>query len=127
MVNKAVYYILKNDTALNALVTGVFPIVMPEETLAPCLVFQRETLDVTYDKSGSVIDNSDVSVIMFAKSYPDVVDIASAVRFALEEVTGGFNGVTVISSRVRGGAEGYDIESDTFFQKITFTIKTSKI
>jgi len=127
MVNKAVYHILNNDTAINALVTGVFPIVMPEGTQAPCLVFQRETLDVTYDKSGAVIDSSDVAVIMFAKSYPDVVDITDAVRSALELVKGVHNGVTVIHSRVRRGEEGYDIESDTYFQKLTFSITTSKI
>ena len=64
---------------------------------------------------------------MFAKSYPDVIDIAEAARSALELIKGEFNGVQVISSRVKSGAEGYDLDSDTYFQNLIFTIKTSKI
>lgn len=126
MVNKAVYHILSNDAELIALVNGVFPLVMPEETQAPCLVFTMEGGSVYYDKGGVVLDEDDVSVLMFAKSYPDVIDIAIAARTALEGARGDKNGIHVQSSRVSRKEEGYDIESDTYFQKITFKIKTIK-
>lgn len=125
MVNKAVYHMLKNDSALNLLVTGIFPLVMPEETQAPCLVFEMDGGTVMYDKASPVIDQDEVSVIMFAKSYPDVIDIAIAVRATLENARGNKNGVTVQSSRLIRKEEGFDIESATYFYKLTFTIKTS--
>jgi hypothetical protein len=127
MVNKAVYYILKNDPTLSGLVgSKVYPNVVPEETKAPAVVFSRDSIEPEYDKSGNVVDISEVSIWAYALKYPEVIDIISAVRASLELVKGTFNGVTVISSNMTKGDEGYDVESDTYFQKITFRIKTSK-
>jgi len=128
MVNKAIYYILKNDATLASLGgIKIYPTVMPEGTTAPCLVFFRDSFTPEYDKSGNVIDDSTVSVIMFSKSYTEAVDIADAVRSALELAKGEYNGITIIRSTVDKGEEGYDAESDTYFQRLTFKIRTSKI
>ena len=128
MVNKAVYHILKNDSTLQSILgNNIFPVVMEEETKAPCLVFTRDSLTPVYDKSGAVVDENAVSVLMFAKSYTESIEIVDAVRTALELKKGSFNGVQIISSRIEKGDEGFDLESATFWQQLTFQIKTSKI
>ena len=127
MVNKAVYHILSNDVELEALVgKKIHPIVMPENTQAPCLVFMTDSIVPEYVKGHGVIDNATVTIIIFSRDYVESVNILEKTRTALELKTGTFNGVQIQSSRIQKMEEGYDVESDTYFQKITSQIKTFK-
>jgi hypothetical protein len=128
MINKALNYLLKADSTLTALVgSSIYPIVMPEGTEAPCVVYFRDSLTPIYDKGSDVVDEEEVSVLCFSKDYPEAVEIIAAVRAALEGVKGDQAGVNILLARVRKGEEGYDIDSDTFFQKLTFIFKSSNI
>lgn len=128
MINKAVNYLLKASSALSALVgSKIYPIVMPEGTDAPCVVFFRDSLSPVYDKGAAVVDESEVSVICFTKDYPDAIEIISAVRSTLEGIRGDQAGINILLARVKKGEEGYDVDSDTFFQKLTFIFKSSNI
>lgn len=128
MINKAVYHILKNDTALTALVGAkVYPLVIPENVKAPCVVFYRDSLTPIYDKGSPVVDESEVAVICYTKSYPESVTIIEAVRAALEGQKGDKNGIQLILSRVRRGDEGYDVDLDIYYQALTFIFKSSKL
>jgi hypothetical protein len=128
MINKAVNYLLKASTELAGLVgKKVFPIVMPEGTDAPCVVFFRDSLETIYDKGSPVVDESEVSVICFTKDYPDAIEIISTVRTILEGIKGDQAGINILLARVLKGEEGYDVDSDTFFQKLTFIFKSSKL
>jgi hypothetical protein len=128
MINKALNYLLKADSTLSSLVgSSIYPIVMPEGTEAPCVVYFRDSLSPVYDKSGDVVDEEEVSVLCFSKDYPESISIIAAVRDALEGVKGDQAGVNILLARVRKGEEGYDVDSDTFFQKLTFIFKSSNI
>lgn len=128
MINQAIHYLLKNSTALAAIVgTKVYPVVMPEKTKAPCVVYFRDSLQVTYDKHSPVTEETEVSVICFSKSYPEAVEIIAAVRASIEWQKGTIAGVKLILARVRSGEEGYDVNSDTYFQKLTFICKSSNL
>lgn len=126
MINKAILYMLKNSAELTAITTAIYPVIMPEETQAPCAVFMRDSISPEYDKGNVVTDVNEVSVIAFSKDYVQSVDMAIAVRDAIENKKGTYNGVDVTTARLRSGQEGYDVDSDTFFQKLSFTIKSQK-
>ena len=127
MVNKAVYQILSNNNELKSFVGNkIHPIVMPENTQAPCLVFMTDSIVPEYVKGHAVIDSSIVTIIIFSREYVESVNILEKARAALELKTGTFNGVQIQSSRIQKMEEGYDVESDTYFQKIILEIKTSK-
>ena len=121
MIGKAVYNILANDSALAALVsTNIFPEVAPAGTEAPVVVFSVESIQPEYSRSGLDRDASTVAVLCFSKDYTDSIDILIAVRNALELKVGIFNTVQIGKAQVQQIISGYDFETETHYQKITF-------
>lgn len=118
MINKAINYILSNNTGVTDLVsTRIFAVVAPEKTLAPLVVFSR-TVKPVYTKSGLEHDQSSVTILIFSKIYAESIDVMKAVRTALELKKGTFAGVEIGDARVTDVDEGYDLQADTFYQVI---------
>ncbi len=123
MIGKAIYSILSNTSAVTDIVGAkIYPVVIPEKTEAPAVAW-RVRATPEYSKSGNPYDECNVDVMCFARDYDDVVDLFLAVRAALENVRGVYNGVGIIGSRVTTYFEDYDREGDLFFYQITFLIK----
>ena len=119
MINKAIYYILSNDTGVTDLVADrIFAVTAPENTLVPLIVFARDSVDPIYTKSGHEADRSSVIILIFSKIYDESIQILKAVRNALELVKGEFNGVSIADAKVTGIDEGYDLAADTYYQTI---------
>lgn len=124
MIGKAVYYALSNDSGVTDLVgTKIYPEIAPEGTTAPVVVFTMINSVPDYSRSGTGRWVSTVDVLVFDKSYVDCVDLAIEVRDALNELHGTFNTVTVQDGKITGMNGGYDIETDTFYHRISFEFK----
>lgn len=119
MINKAIFYILSNNTGVTDLVSDrIFALTAPETTKAPLIVFARDSVEPIYTKSGWEHDESSVTILIFSKVYSNSIDILKAVRTALEWVKGTFDGVEIGDARVIGIDEGYDLEADMYYQTL---------
>jgi len=118
MINKAINYILLNDTGVTDLVADrIFAVTASEKTVAPLIVFSRKVKPL-YTKSGWEYDDSTVIILIFSKVYENSIDVMKAVRNALEWKKGTFSGVAIGDARVIDIDEGYDLEADMYYQTL---------
>lgn len=123
MIGKAVYSILTSSSPLAALVgTKFYPVVMPEGTLMPCIVWQINGTP-EYTKSSSPADMTNVTFTVFAEDYDGAVGIFLVLRTEMENVRGVFNGVTVAGGRVTNYSDGYDREAAAFLYQVNFNFR----
>lgn len=127
MIGKTIKSILTTNSALIALVPAVkiYPYVMNEDTQAPCIVFTIDSLEPEYTKSGWADDTITFSVYSYAVNYNSLQTIAKAVRTALELNKTGSGTESINHIYLQGMEEGYVLEADTFFNKLTFRVKTN--
>lgn len=128
MIGKTIKSILTTNSALIALVpaTDIYPVVMNEDTEAPCIVFKIDTLEAEYAKGGWVNDEISFSVFSYAKNYSQLQNIASAVRTALELNKTGYSTQDINRIYLTSMDEDYILEADTFYNKLTFNVKINK-
>jgi len=123
-IGKAIYQILSGDTSVkNYVGSKIFPICANEGVLAPFVVYERYNIDPEYTKDGPLQDVCVVLVNIIAKEYAECVDIAQAVRKALEGKLGVYNGVMILQNQLAGAKEDYGI--DGYITQLEFSI-TSK-
>ena len=98
-VGKAIYYLLTNSTDIAAIVsTRVFPEVAQQDAPLPYVVYNVTNNEPSDTKAEpSELDTANVEVNCFSTSYTESIDLAVAVRAALDRVTGTYNGVNVQS------------------------------
>ncbi len=112
--------ILSNDEAVQAIVTDVFPIVSDEAKL-PYIAYRRINYDQDPVKSGYGADTIQVEVSCYAEKYAESVELAEAVRAALDGAQKGVDDVMMRSCYLSSSSE--DWENDAFVQSLIFTIK----
>jgi hypothetical protein len=124
MIGKVIASILKDDTALTALVSenSIFPYVMNENTPLPAIIYTIGNIEPIYDKDGWAIDDCSFTVTSFSENYSLLQDIAKAVRNALELKSGLYEGITIGSIIMTGQAEGYNINEDVFLNRLAFSV-----
>ena len=123
-IGKAVHAILSNDAGVSALVGNkIFPVVSKEGTTYPFVVYQRIGITPYYTKDGLTGEMCNVSVIIAAASYAESVNIAEAVRGALEGKTISFTGGLSVTAIDLGTADE-DFIDDVFVQNLNFNIYT---
>ena len=98
-VGKAIYYLLTNSTDIAAIVsTRVFPEIAQQDALLPYVVYNVTNNEPSDTKAEpSELDTANVEVNCFSTSYTESIDLAVAVRAALDRVTGTYNSVNVQS------------------------------
>lgn len=111
-VNKKIYQILSGDTQLSGVT--FYPIIAPEETKFPFLVYRRDEIDPIYAKNIACGDSVLITITIVDVKYSTTVTYAERVRELLElRKDDYFKGVVLTDS-----AEGW--EDNGYFQKLKF-------
>jgi len=105
---KVIYDLLSASTTLAGIVgTNIFPLVMPEDTPLPAVVYSR-LFENQYTKDGIANSNSAITILTISELYASGIDAADAVFEALKG-----------DARLIGGSESY--ENGAYIQTLTFT------
>ena len=108
------YQRLTSQTAVYALVgTRVYPLIAPQGTPMPLVVYQRTGVDRPQSLAGNV-GNPVVTLQLtsYGTSYTSVKSIARAVRLAVDNWTGTTAGVTIQRTTLISEADGVDMPAD---------------
>lgn len=112
--------ILSSDETVASIATDVFPIVSDEAKL-PYVSYRRINYDQDPVKSNYGSDTIQVEVNCYAEKYAQSVELAEAVRAALDGVQKSVDDVMMRSCFLSSSSE--DWENDAFVQSLVFTIK----
>lgn len=114
--------VLSQNDEVRAITTRVFPISVDEATL-PYISYRRSRMQQTPAKYGAPgADTVEVEVNCFAQTYGESVDLAEAVRNALDGTQYTLdNGLVMRSCYLSDGSE--DWQDDAFVQQMVFTIR----
>jgi len=99
IVGKAIYYLLTNATDVTDVVsTRVYPEIAQQDADLPYIVYAIANNEPTDTKpEPSKLDTAQVEVNIYSQSYTEAIDLAVAVRAALDRVKGTYSGVNVQS------------------------------
>ena len=113
--------ILLSDEEVKKRTNKVFPIVIDKATL-PYILYRRASLQHNPTKAGLPgADTVTMEVVCYTARYSDGVELAEAVRAALDYKQGARDGVTMRSCVLTDSEEGY--EDDAFLQQLIFQVK----
>jgi hypothetical protein len=121
-IGKAIYSILSTNTGVTTLVsTNIFPLITPEITNLPCVIYERQGNDES-TKDGHGTYDSQLYLTVIANDYSKSIDISQACYNALDGYTGTIDGTTFLKMRFQNVNETY--AEDVFMQRLTFDIKS---
>ena len=123
---------LQTGKAINALLSGteevtrmvgdrIYPLVSKVDCKFPFIVYQRMSCLPTYTKDGLIAEEQNYSITVLADTYSDSVELADAVRDALELERGTFSGQYIRNIKLTSVNESW--VSDTYVQELNFTIE----
>ena len=99
----------------------IFPVAISKAVL-PYILYRRATLDQAPTKSGYPgADTVQIEIVCYTQEYSDGIELAEAVREALETKKGVKGDQRIVSCYLTGSEEGY--EDDAYVQQLVFTIK----
>ena len=119
-VGEIIYDVLTNDAEVMARTNKVFPVVTDKATL-PYVAYRRSRLEHNPVKGTQGADTVQIDVLCFAAKYGDGVQLAEAVRQALDGKQAAKDTLIMRSCTIAGGEEYY--ENDAYIQELNFTIK----
>jgi len=113
--------ILLKDAEVRKRTNKVFPIVIDQAQL-PYILYRRASLEQNPTKAGYPgADTVVIEVVCYTEKYADGVELAEAVRAALDGKQGEKDGVVMRSCVLSDSEEGYD--SDAYAQQLVFRVK----
>ena len=123
---------LQTGKAINALLSAneevtrmvgdrIYPLVSKVDCKFPFIVYQRMSCLPTYTKDGLIAEKQNYSITVLADTYSDSVELADAVRDALELERGTFSGQYIRNIKLTSVNESW--VSDTYVQELNFTIE----
>lgn len=125
MIGKAIYNILKNNSAVHNLIGDkIFPYAIEENTQLPVAVYRVPVITPEYTKDGVVEEENKVEILALSNSYANCLDIGAAIRSALEYKKGTVENINIVQSRVDSIEETYDFEGNVYMNKFNFSIIT---
>lgn len=98
-------------------VYGAIPDVVPD---GPAISYRRVGMETDYTKPAAARSTAIVEIWIFAPSYPESVDLAEAVRAAIEARSGIVRGIRLIRSSLANAVE--DFAGDKYIQILTFNL-----
>ena len=100
-----------------------YPVIAPEKAVCPYVVYRRAKIMTRPDKSGSHADTALVEVLCCGSTYAQSVEVAEFVRKSLDGVqsVSDDGSLSMRSCTLSDATEGW--ESQTFIQKLTFTVR----
>lgn len=119
-VGEIIYDVLTNDAEVMARTNKVFPVVTDKATL-PYVAYRRSRLEHSPVKGTQGADTVQIDVLCFAAKYGDGVQLAEAVRQALDGKQATKDTLIMRSCTIAGGEEYY--ENDAYIQELNFIIK----
>ena len=119
-VGEIIYDVLTNDAEVMSRANKVFPVVTDKATL-PYVAYRRSRLEHNPAKGTQGADTVQIDVLCFAAKYGDGVQLAEAVRQALDGKQAAKDTLIMRSCTIAGGEEYY--ENDAYIQELNFTIK----
>jgi hypothetical protein len=128
MIGKTIKSIITTNAALIALVppANMFPYVIDYDTTLPSIIYKIDSLTPGYNKGGWSADLILFSISSFTRDYASLQTIVSAIRVALEGNQTGTGTQDINRIYLDSFEEGYDIESDIFYNKLTFKVTINK-
>lgn len=113
--------VLLQDEEVNKRTTKIFPVATDQAEL-PYILYRRSALEVNPQKSGQPgSDLVQMEVLCFTARYSEGVELAEAVRSALDFVTATHEGQTLRSCYLAESEETF--EADAYIQQLVFNIK----
>lgn len=113
--------VLLEDADVAAKTNKIFPVVTDSAEL-PYIVYRRAELAQNPQKSGQPgSDEVTLEVICFTERYSEGVELAEAVRGALDMIRAEHQGMTMRSCYLSDAEEGW--ENDAYSQRLVFKIR----
>lgn len=113
--------VLLEDAEVAARTNKIFPVATDCAEL-PYILYRRTSLSPNPQKSGQPgADEIQVEVICFTERYGEGVELAEAVRAALDQVAAEHNGLRMRSCYLLDSEEAY--QDDAFVQQLVFSAK----
>lgn len=113
--------VLLEDAEVAARTNKIFPVATDCAEL-PYILYRRTSLSPNPQKSGQPgADEIQVEVICFTERYGEGVELAEAVRAALDQVDAKHNGLRMRSCYLLDSEEAY--QDDAFVQQLVFSAK----
>lgn len=116
-IEQTLYTVLSTNVAVAALVsTRIYPLLMPQNTAMPCVVYQRiSSVPVTSINGDSGLDSVRIQVSCWAGTFAGAKGLASAVRSAVD-------GSSLLKSVTLMEMDDIDNETRNFRSMIDFSI-----
>lgn len=112
--------ILINDAEVAARTNKVFPVVEDSAEL-PYIVYRRTQLEQDPVKGRRGADTVGIEVLCYTAHYTEGVELAEAVRGALDGVQGETDGLVMRSCYLADSEEGW--QDDAYVQQLVFNVK----
>lgn len=113
--------VLMEDAEVSARTNKIFPVATDSAEL-PYILYRRSSLAGTAQKSGHPVgDEIQLEVICFAARYGESVELAEAVRAALDHMTAEYDGMRLRSCQLIDSEEAY--QDDAYVQQLIFSVR----
>jgi len=114
--------ILIEDSEVSARVKKIFPVVEDSAEL-PYIVYRRTQLEQTPTKAGvrGAADTVGIEILCYTEHYTEGVELAEAVRNALDNKQGEINGLVMRSCYLTDSEEAW--QDDAYIQQLVFNVK----
>jgi hypothetical protein len=114
-----VRHLLTNDEDVQVITRHIFPVIVDEATL-PYVVYRRADLEAAPNSNGAA-DVLTFEIACYAASYAESVELAEAVRHALDGTQIVAGDLTLRACRIASAEELYD--GDAYAQLLTYTAR----
>lgn len=98
----------------------IYPLVSKVDCDFPFIVYQRMAVLPTYTKDALVSEEQNYSITVLSATYAESVELADAVRDAMELESGTFAGQRIRMVRLTSVNESW--LNDTYIQELNFTL-----
>lgn len=111
---------LIEDSEVMARANKVFPVIEDKADL-PYIVYRRTQLEQDPTKRGRGADTVGIEILCFSAGYTEGVELAEAVRGALDGKQGETDGLVMRSCYLADSEEAW--QDDAYVQQLVFTVK----
>lgn len=117
---KIIRAMLIEDSEVMARVNKVFPVVEDSAEL-PYIVYRRTQLEQDPTKGRRGADTVGIEILCYTKGYTEGVELAEAVRGALDGAQGESDGLVMRSCYLADSEEAW--QDDAYVQQLVFNVK----
>lgn len=112
--------ILANDAEVTTRANKIYPVVEDRADL-PYIVYRRTQLKQDPTKNGRGADTVGIEILCYTKQYTEGVELAEAVRDALDGAHGEADGLVMRSCYLEDSEEAW--QDDAYVQQLVFNVK----